>query len=111
MSLIPLDDRRGDDETTPPEARPQRRGVGTLWSRLRTLVTRVAERLGSGGETDAPETTTKALPDATDAGETIETLRQRSELVSSEGDGTLTVTDADNPDATITSDTFEKVER
>lgn len=111
MSLIPLDEQRGDDGTTPAEAQPRRRGVGHLWDRLQTLVAQVAERLGAGGATETADEATHALPDTSDSGETVETLRRHAELQSSEADGTLTVTDADNPDASITSDTWESVER
>jgi DNA-binding ferritin-like protein len=116
MSLIPLDDRRGDEETKPPECQPQRRGVGRLWGRLQSLLSQVAERLGTGGDTsDSSQPTVHALPEERDEqpprGETLESLGQQTELVSSEEDGTLTVTDVENDDATITTDTWESVER
>jgi hypothetical protein len=109
MSLIPLDDRRGDDRQTPPEGQSQRGGVGSLFQRVRSVITAVADRF-RGSEDD--QQAVEALPDeGLQTGETIETLRTELELVSSKDDETLTVTDADNPEATITSDTWESVER
>jgi len=114
MSLIPLDDRRGDEEPTPPEGRTQHTTVGRLWDRLRSVLTRATHRLGIRPATDeGSHGTVQALPEETrvEPGETSETLRTDLQLVSSENGETLTVTDADNPDATITSDTWETVER
>ena len=110
MSLIPLDDRRGDEEVTPPEGQPAHGGAGGLFERLRSALATVAQRL-STPETDDEQLEDTVPEKSVQPGETAETLRQQLELVSSEADGTLTVTDAENPDATISSDTWESVDR
>ena len=93
-----------------PEGQPQREGAGGLFERLRSALATVARRLSNTD--DDEESLEETVPErSVEAGETTETLGQRLELVSSEGDGTLTVTDAENPEATITSDTWESVER
>jgi len=122
MSLIPLDEPRGDGPTTPRtgpgEDTPIRRFLSGLKSALRAIFGAGSPADGQSGETAKPDGASERgvaraqaadrpaeLPSgsASDSG--------RVELVSRETEDTLTVAVADNPDATISSDTWESVER
>jgi len=56
--------------------------------------------------------TVRALPeDTTQQVEAVGMAHEQLELVSTETETTLTVSAADNPDASVTSDTWTRVER
>ncbi|MFC6973718.1 hypothetical protein ACFQL1_01940 [Halomicroarcula sp. GCM10025709] len=133
MSLTPLDGRQQDRA----EAVRDGASAESLRSRLRArigdLLARVplARRLvGADGDADRPTATAPVPTDRSpehSARVLVEDLPQRDrpfvtparragdrnpvELDVSEGDDGLTLSLADNPDATITSDTYQRVER
>jgi len=113
MSLIPLDDRRGTTNPTPREGETPSSGVGRLWGHLKTLCARVSNRLRPrAAASEDASVTVRALPeDTTQQVEAVGMAHEQLELVSTETETTLTVSAADNPDASVTSDTWTRVER
>lgn len=116
MSLIPLDEPRGDDASTPREGAPVDSVFGRLWGRLTSpLRALFSGPVTKAGTADGDESDTPALdPAESDRGATAAASRRetrRQEFVTTEEDEQLTLALADNPDAKITSDTWERVER
>jgi len=112
MSLIPLDEQRGDDRDTPGEGPPARSAVGRLWGRVTSalrafLAGPSARPRESGGD----ESVGPALKPAETDGPASRPDTGRQEYVTTEHGERLTLALADNPDARITSDTWEPVER
>jgi len=117
MSLIPLDEPRGDSRSAPSEGEPS----DALFGRLRALVASALRTLiaGSARESDPGKTpeSTPALEPATERQDGTEgrssasrTERTPLEMVSAESEERLTLADANNPEAKISSDTWERVE-
>jgi hypothetical protein len=112
MSLIPLDDQRGDDEQ-PPHGGPSDSGLlDRLGRRVRSMWTTVAEAVRPRDSQAGDRPTPTALPTvARDTTGSTDDGGSELQLVCTQTDDHLTVSVADNPDATITSDTWEPVER
>ena len=117
MSLIPLDEPRGDGSTggDGPEDTSL---VGRFLSGLRAVLLALpgVSALASESTSDRPEPVTDTTEcDASPDRKAPATLPGGSqgevEVVSTESDDTFTVEAVDNPDATISSDTWEPVER
>ena len=113
MSLIPLDDRRGDGQPPSREGVSEPGVLGRLWNRVRSLLSSVADHTSDHRHYETESVL--ALPDGADphpdGGVTGRGDSEPLELVCTETDDRLTVSVADNPDATITSDTWVPVER
>ena len=116
MSLIPLDEPRGNDGATPKEGAQTDTVVGRLWERLTSAFRAFLPRSSTrSDESASDEPTRPALePAEKDRGSHSSAARTdtgRQEYVTTEHDDSLTLALADNPDAKITSDTWERVER
>lgn len=117
MSLTPLDESRGTSPSQPTEGEPTDTLVGRLGTALREAVRALVPNGPAGSTTDESSESTPALEPAdrrrTERGSSTrrEPERGQLELVTTETDERLTVSDADNPDAKISSDTWERVER
>jgi len=116
MSLIPLDEPRGDDGSTPGEGAQTDTVVGRLWERLTSAFRAFLPRPSTRPRgSDSDESTRPALePAEKDRGSQSSAARTdtgRQKYITTEHDGILTLSLADNPDAKITSDTWERVER
>ncbi|MDS0281657.1 hypothetical protein [Haloarcula onubensis] len=119
MSLIPLDQPRGDGPNSPGDGPEDASLLGRFLSGCKAALLALpgVSALASDRDDDRSEPTLDAterersserkapatLPAGSATGEV--------EVVSTETDDTLTVEAVDNPDATISSDTWEPVER
>ena len=118
MNVIPPDESRGDRPTDGRDTPDERSFIDRLRGGLKSVLLAFpgVSAVLSTRSTDRSESVKPANePDADSGSEAPTPLPggQQSELevVSDESDDTLTVEAADNPDATITSDTWEAVER
>jgi len=124
MSLIPLDEPRGDGRSTTRDERDDRSLLQRFWAGMkatvlalpgaRALVDRPTATAESASSNAVPATREPDRPTDRKAPATIDNGPDEDEgpeLVSTEEGDTLTVEVVDNPDATISSDTWEPVER
>jgi len=119
MSLIPLDEPRGDGPDADGNGPENTSLVGRFRSGLRTVLLALPG-ISAVSETDRPGDRIEAVTDTTELGGSTDGKASAAlpsgktngvEVVSTETGDTLTVEAVGNPDATISSDTWEPVER
>jgi len=119
MSLIPLDEPRGDGPPAGRDSPEDTSLVGRFLSGLKAVLLALPGA-SAVSDTDAAGDRTEVVADT--AGRDASTdskapaalpgvTKSEVEVVSTETDDTLTVEAVDNPDATIRSDTWEPVKR
>ena len=118
MSLIPLDEPRGDGPSDGRDGPGDTPLTARLRSGLRTVLLALpgASVLANDSAGDQPEPTGDAAerdvsPDRTAPAALPGGSGSEVDVVSTEADDVLTVEAVDNPDATISSDTWEPIER
>ncbi|WP_262176763.1 hypothetical protein [Haloarcula laminariae] len=118
MSLIPLGEPRGDGPENGRDGPDDEPLVTRLLSGLRAVVLALpgASTLASEPASDQPDPAVDAAdrdtsPDRNAPAALPGRAGSEVEVVSTEADDTLTVEAVDNPDATISSDTWEPIER
>ncbi|WP_324661951.1 hypothetical protein [Haloarcula sediminis] len=118
MSLIPLDEPRGDGPSDGRDGSDDTPLFDRLLSGLRAVVLAFpgGSTLVNDSASDRPEPTVEdadrdAAPDRTAPAALPGGSESTVDVVSTETDDTLTVEAVDNPDATISSDTWEPIER
>ena len=118
MSLIPLDEPRGDGPNAGGDGPKDTSLVGRFLSGLRAVLLALpgVSALVSEAGSDQPEPVTDATernvsPDRKAPAALPGGSEHEVEVVSTERNDTFTVEAVDNPDATISSDTWEPVER
>jgi len=117
MTLTLIDEGRSDRPQTPREERAEPSVPRRLWRQAKALLADLpmgGSLLASDDDTDAERDTTGALPTrdrpfTAPARHTAE--HNQAELVCIETETELTISLPDNPEATITSDVWERVER
>jgi hypothetical protein len=119
MSLIPLDEPRGDGPKTSREGPADPTIVQRFLAGVKTVLLSLpggSILAGESAESESearpaePERASDQMAQAT-LPASSDTSGRVIEVVSTESGDTLTVEAVDNPDATISSDTWESVER
>lgn len=121
MPLTPIDESRGDRPHTPREEHGDRSLPRRLWGQAKELLANLpvggslfAPRDDADDETEATDDTVSDLP-ARDRPFTAPAGSHpdynQAELVCIKTETELTISLPDNPEATITSDVWERVER
>ena len=113
MSLIPLDEQRGDGPSEPRQGPEDTSIVQRFLAEAKSVLLAlpgVSALASESAETrsEAPANTTKRKAPATPPSGSV---GERVEVVSTATGDRLTIEAVDNSDATISSDTWESVER
>jgi len=119
MSLIPLDEPRGGGENTDRDGSDDAALVDRFLSGLKAVLLALPGVSALVSDADGGRSASAIEPVEGDASADREApaalpggpAADRVDVVSTETDDTLTVEAVDNPDATISSDTWEPVER